>query len=179
VVNDYVPFYFSPITAFTYTIHRGNVQLRAHDGTLLGTAVQDDRAFFVARASKIFASGLKFYFSNVALNSLALDIELEDDPARLEAVVKWSVFDESPRTASIPEIGYDGVCSWFHSRDTPVEHQNRSKERMAEFLIRNSVPLDAFECVIVHNPSAASQVGSMMASSGVQLPVYIKRSCYF
>lgn len=179
VVNDYVPFYFSPITAFTYTIHCGNVQLRTHDGTVLRTAEQESRAFFVAKATRIFDSGLDIYFSNVALNSMALDIELDSDPKRLESVVNWSVFDESPRTAFVPEVGYEGVCSWFHSRDTPVRHQNRSKERMAEFLVRRAVPLDVFECVVVHNTTAAGQVEAMIARSGAHLPVIVKRGCYF
>jgi hypothetical protein len=179
VVNDYVPFYFSPITAFTYTIHQGNVQLRSPDDVSLGTATQDDRAFFVAKASNLFDSGLSVFFSNVALNSMALDIVLDNDPDNLESVVRWSVFDESPRTATIPEIGYEGVCSWFHSRATPVAHQNRSKERMAEFLVREAVPLDAFECVIVHNAATAARVESMIAASEIFLPVIVKRSCYF
>ncbi len=49
VVNDYVPFYFSPITAFTYAIYFGNVSLTAPDGTPLGKATEDDRVFLVAR----------------------------------------------------------------------------------------------------------------------------------
>jgi hypothetical protein len=34
VVNDYVAFYFSPLTAFTFTIDRGNVNLRDLDGSI-------------------------------------------------------------------------------------------------------------------------------------------------
>ncbi len=32
VVNDFVPFYFSPTTSMDYTIHRGNVCLKRPDG---------------------------------------------------------------------------------------------------------------------------------------------------
>lgn len=179
VVNDYVPFYFSPRTAFTYTIYCGNVRLKTFDGGCLGVATQDKRAFFVARADKALDLPTATFFSNVALNSHASDIELESDPGKLETVVNWPLFDEEPLVAAIPEIGYSGVCAYFHDRATPVEHQNRKKERMAEFLVRDAVPLSIFECVVVSNSNAATAVGAMLDAHDVELPVLVNRGCYY
>lgn len=50
VVNDYVPFYFSPITSFAFTIHKRNVPLISPTGQDLGKANGDERIFFVARS---------------------------------------------------------------------------------------------------------------------------------
>ena len=179
VVNDYVPFYFSPITAFTYTIHCGNVELKTFESDCLGTATQKERAFFVARADKAMALKTPTYFSNVALNSLASDIILESDPKKLKDVVNWSLFDEEPLTAKIPEIGYEGVCAWFHDRATPIEHQNRKRQRMAEFLVRDAVPLDLFECIVVNNKDIGTAVEEMLDEHGVDLPVLVKPWCYY
>jgi hypothetical protein len=179
VVNDYVPFYFSPITAFSFTIYKGNVALRSPDGTYLGVAQQSDRAFLVAKADKLIGSGLPCYFSNIALNTLSSEIKLGSSEDAIEDIVKWSLFDESPKVAHIPEIGYEGVCSYFHNRDTPVEHQNRRKERMAEFLVRQSVPMDLIECIVVHNTDIEAAVKEMVESSRYDIPVYVKPGCFF
>jgi hypothetical protein len=179
VVNDYVPFYFSPITAFTFTIFQGNVELKTFEGECLGKASQNDRAFFVAKASNALALHTPTFFSNVALNSLASDVILESNPDRLEDVVNWALFDEEPLTAKIPEIGYGGVCSWFHDRAAPIEHQNRKRQRMAEFLVRDAVPLSVFECVVVNNAPVATAVEAMLNEHGVELPVLTKPWCYF
>jgi hypothetical protein len=179
VVNDYVPFYFSPITAFTYTIFRGNVSLRSPDDRVLGTAVQENRPFLVAKADRVLSSGIKAYFSNIALNRRDSDLIIESDPRLLEQVVNWSVFDDSPRAGHIPEVGYEGVCSYFSDRDTPVAYQKRKSERMAEFLVHGAVPLDLFECIVVHDNKIAAAVTAMLKEGGITIPVYVKPGCYF
>lgn len=179
VVNDYVPFYFSPMTAFAYTIYLGNVSLTAPDGTSLGIANEDDRVFLVARPERVAATGLTYCFSDFALNSLAPMPTLETDISRLEEHVHWDVFDEPPLTAKIPEVGYGGVCKYFKSAATPPPRQTRSQKRMAEFLVRDVVPLDLIDCIIAKTDQVGDKLRQMMHASAWNIPIHVKPGCYF
>jgi hypothetical protein len=119
------------------------------------------------------------YFSNTALNTLSSDVIFGSSIDHLDGVVNWSVFDDPPLTAHIPEIGYNGVCSYFNNKDTPVAYQNRSSERMAEFLVKSAVPLDFLECVVVENEGMAGKIRAMMDKAEKWLPVHVKPGCYF
>jgi hypothetical protein len=178
VVNDYVPFYFSPITAFSFTINRGNVDVISPSGVNLGKSSAAQRAFFVFSIEKLANAGLYICFSDVALNSLAPIPTVLDDLSKLPTHVAWDLFDESPKGGSIPEIEYTGTCTWFHSRPTPAHHQLRSTKRMAEFLVRDAVPLGLAECIVVENDQVAAQIGAAIAASGSNIPVYDKPWCF-
>ena len=145
-VSDFVPLYFSPITKMAYTIHAGNVQLRDPSGVNLGQASMDDVAYLVVQPDRLFASGRRCWFTDIACNS-AIPATYESDPAKLATHIAWSLFDDAPYTAQIPEIGYLGVCKWQHDRDNPVAHQQRSKERMAEFLVKDHLSMDEVSCI--------------------------------
>lgn len=179
VVNDYVPFYFSPITSFTFTIHQGNVPSFSPSGESLGVAKDDDRVFIVFPVDVFAASGLDYCFSDFALNSQAPLPSIETDLGKLEEHVHWNVFDEAPYKAAIPEIGYQGVCSWFHNMATPASRQLRSQKRMAEFLVRNAVPLDLACCIVAKSEAISDNVAKMMAASHWDIPIITKRGCYF
>lgn len=179
VVNDYVPFYFSPITAFTYTISRENVPLVSPDGAYLRQACEDDRIFMVASLEAFRGSGLFTCFSDYALNSRAPMPTVETDFDLLEGHVHWDVFDESPLTAKIPEIGYQGVCSYFLNKASPPERMTRREKRMAEFLVHEAVPLDKFACIIAKTDTMKDTLETMMAASAWDIPVYSKRGCYY
>jgi hypothetical protein len=179
VVNDYVPFYFSPITSFTYTIHKGNVDLRSPDGDVLCKASDDERIFFVCEVDSFSGSGLNYCFSNFALNSRAPMPALECDLAKLADHVHWSVFDDRPLKAKIPEIGYEGVCEYFSSQDSPPERQNRSQKRMAEFLVKDAVPLTHIVCIVAKTPAMQQSLQHVMDASNWSIPIHAKPGCYF
>lgn len=179
VVNDYVPFYFSPITSFTFTIHKGNVSLRSPDGEDLGLANDDDRVFIVFKVDDFRNSGVEYCFSDYALNSRAPLPTTVNDLNKLEEHVHWDVFDEAPYVAKIPEIGYKGVCRFFKNSDSPPNRQLRSQKRMAEFLIRCGVPLNLACCLIAKSAKIGDELMKMMAASQWDIPVYVKPGCYF
>lgn len=178
-INDHVAFYFSPMTAMAYTIHMGNVPLVSPDGVVLGKATMDDRVFFVANVEKIAKAGLPIWFSDIACNSLSPPPKYESDLAKIETHVDWSMFDDGYYTAQISEIGYSGVTRFFHDRDDPQRYANRSRKRMAEFLVRDAMPLSMFDCIITKTDWIKAQVESMMVGKGVALPVHVKTGCYF
>lgn len=178
-VNDHVAFYFSPLTSMAFTIAKGNVPLIGPAGAHLGMATMDDRVFFVANVEKFANAGLSYWFSDIACNSLSPPPNFDDDVGKIEGHVDWSLFDEFPMAASIAEIGYKGVTKYFADRDDPPRWANRSRKRMAEFLVRDAIPLSMFDCIITKTDWIKAQVESMMKRAGVALPVYTKSGCYF
>lgn len=178
VVNDFVPFYFSPITAMAYTIHKGNVSLRAPSGCVLGAATMDDRVFFVSNVNRFRSENIPFYFTNLACNTMSIQPEYCKDLDQIENHIDWSLFDEGPRVASIPEIGYTGVTAYFANRDTE-RYRNRSAQRMAEFLVQSSYPLHLVDCIITKNEAIRAQVAAMVGNSKWNIPVIANSGCYF
>lgn len=179
VVNDFVPFYFSPVTSFTYTIYQQNVPLMSPDGTYIRQACEDDRVFLVSSPSAFEGSGIFTCFSDFALNSRAPMPTIESDPTRLEEHVHWDVFDEHPKVGAIDEIGYGGVCKWFHNMATPPERQTRSAKRMAEFLVLGAVPLDRIVCIVVKTNEMKRTLEEMIAATAWEIPVVAKRGCFY
>ncbi len=179
VVNDYVPFYFSPITSFTFTIFKGNVPLKSPTGTYLRKACEDDRVFFIAKVRNFNQSGLQYCFSDSALNTVAPMPALEVDLDKLDGHVHWALFDEAPLVAMVPEIGYEGVCKFFASQAAPATRQTRSPKRMAEFLVKDTVPLQFISCIVAKSGAVASKVRAMMSASKWDIPIYVNAGCYF
>lgn len=161
-----------------YTIHMGNVPLRAPDGTDLGAASMDDVAYIVVEPATLFTSGRDCWYTDIACNS-ALPPEYENRPGMLEEHVDWALFDDTPKTAYIPEIGYQGVCRWQHDRDQPAEHQQRSKKRMSEFMVKDHLRMDEVCCIILKNHVHAGEVSGWVAASEHGIPVLVKPDCFF
>lgn len=179
VINDHIAFYFSPITGMAFSIHSGRVPLVDPAGRHLGVATMDNRVFFVANAEKFRDAGLSFWFSNIACNALAPIPTFDNDLDNLEQHVAWDLFDDGSTVGRISEIDYQGVTQWFHNRDTPERYQNRSQKRMAEFLVKDAIPLTMFDCIVTKSDWIKTEVRRMMKGTGVNLPVYSKPGCYF
>jgi len=178
VVNDFVPFYFSPITAMAYAIHVGNVSLRDVNGEEIRTATSEDIVFLVSITDHFENADLPFYFTNVACNNRVEIPRFENDLAKIGTHIDWSLFDEAPYKAMIPEIGYNGVCQYFHSRDVGV-HGNRSAQRMAEFMVRDELPLRYIDCIITKTAAIKAIVEQQIQASHWDIPVHAKQDCYF
>lgn len=176
-VNQFVPFYFSPVTKMAFTIDRGNVELRAPDGQSLGKASMNDVAFLVVEPQRLFDSGRKCWFTDIACNS-GIQPAYEDDPSKLEDHVDWALFDESPYTAAIPEIGYAGVCRYQFDRDDPPAHQQRSKKRMAEFLVRDCLKMEEVSCIVLKSDEHEREVRSWLDAADLPIQILIKPACY-
>lgn len=178
VVHDYVAFYFSPFTSFTCSIHRGGVEVYDPNGLHLEKSQLENRVFIVCKISAIFDVEIHCCFSNLALNSLASIPEIIEDQNQLETHVNWHLFDENWITASIPEIGYNGVCKFFGDMATPVKYQNRKHQRMAEFLVHNSLSLDQVSCIVTPNDAKKDLIQTQMDASAWNIPVHTKSGCF-
>lgn len=178
VINDHVAFYFSPITAMSFTIYQGNVPFTTPAGIHKGNATMDNRVFFVANVENFRDIDLTYWFSDIACNSRAPMPQFSNDLEALETHVAWDLFDDGATVAAISEIGYAGVTKWFHNKDTPERYQNRKQKRMAEFLVKGAVPLTMFDCIVAKDDLIKGEVRRMMQNTGVDLKVYSKPGCY-
>ena len=178
VVNDYVAFYFSPLTSFTCSIHRESVEVIDPNGVKLGMSKLDERAFIVCRTDGFPAAGAPYCFSDYPLNSMAPLPTLSADIGQLETHVHWSVFDDYPLKAGIPEIGYDGVCQFFHNKFPPAKYQLRKQQRMAEFLVKDAVPLQQVTCIVVPSDGMKRTIQAHIDASGWGIPVLEKPGCF-
>jgi len=178
VVNDYAAFYFSPITAFARAIHQGNVEVISPTGLRLGQSTLETRAFFVVDVEDAFEAHLPICYSDAALNSQAPMPTILADPAHLETHVKWDLFDDEPLTARIPEIGYAGVCKYFMNTDVPARYQKRKQHRMAEFLVREKLPIEFVSCIVVPNSHVLQSVLADASAHDFRAPVLLNRSCF-
>lgn len=177
-INDFVPFYFSPITVMAYTIHRGNVPLCDPKEKDVGIASMNDIIYLVSNTEYFDDPLQDIWFTDVSCNS-ATAPSYEKDLNRLPTHVDWPLFDEKPTVAKIPEIGYNGVHGTFRSLDRPSKYNNRKKKRGAEFLIKDQVPLNVIDCIIAKNDTINNIVSDWVRRSAHDIPVYTKSGCYF
>lgn len=175
-MNDFVPFYFSPLTKMAYTIHIGNVRLVNPFGQDLRIAEMQDLVFLVCDVEKIADQNLHFWFSDVACNTLSQIPNYNNELNAIDKHVDWTVFDDNPMKAAIPEIGYRGVCRWQHDTDA---HPNRASKRMAEFLVKDFLPLGVIECIVTKREEIKQQLENWLATSDHNIPVYTNNGCYF
>lgn len=179
VVNDYVAFYLSPYTSFCYAINKGErVKVVDLNGNDIGYSSYLDRVFLLCDIDNIFNSCLEFCFSDSALNNLVMNPNVSCDPNDFSTLIKWDLFDDAPIIAQIPEIGYDGVCSYFCNKAVPQKYQDRARMRMAEFLVRDAVPLRFVTCIVVPNDEKERLISRLISDAGINIPVYQKPECF-
>ena len=177
-INEYVPFYFSPSTGMALAIDRGGVKFTAPNGSDLGQSNSDDVVFYVCNPRNIHDQNLEYWISNIGCNS-GIPPLFTDEIDNLDSHVNWGLFDEHPRMGRIPEIGYTGVCRYTFNRDNPPKHQNRMQERMAEFLVRDYLPVALIDCIITKNDDVRTQVEHWVSANERNINVYTKRGCFY
>jgi len=79
----------------------------------------------------------------------------------------------------IREVGYSGVCQWQHDRDHPPAHQQRSKKRMAEFMVRDYLRMDEVSCIVLKTGAHVAMVQAWVDAARLNIPVLVKPGCYF
>lgn len=178
VVNNYVAFYLSPVTAFTYAIHQGSVEVISPSADRLGMSEASQRAFLVASVPTIFRSYPQVCFSNYALNTnVPLPVVIADQN-QFETHIKWLHFDDTPRTAEIPEINYEGVCRYFNSSPTPGPRHHRSTERMAELLVKDAVSINDFCAIVLPTQKALIAAQALARENGYQGVIVCRPECF-
>ncbi len=159
-VHDFVPFYFAPRSPMLSAIHNGKVlgcELAQHDIVHLETTVE-----------RVSAGEASFVFYD--RNATLAYSKAYTDLAHLNAVA-WDLITEPPRL--------DGFCKYFQNRHQEERYVDRMERRMAEFLVKEQVPLQHFTRVGVCNAEQAQVVRALLLAEGVPLPVEVKTDWYF
>jgi hypothetical protein len=149
-VADYVPFYFAPRSPMLYKLHKGGVP--NYSGG------QDPLVYLLSSAEAVAASGALFVFSDG--NCASTVTSFNGDLSQIESVVDWEVMRAQ---------------MWANTADDP----DRKRRRMAEFLVHQRIPIEAFSEIVVRHVTLKKQVEGLLASYGVDLPVSIKPGWYF
>lgn len=178
-IHAFVPFYFSPCTGMAFAISKQRVDLKNPQGHTLRKAISDDVVYIVSNTSRYIEANNKFYFTDVPCNTMAPAPRYSDDITQLPTLVNWAAFNEMPFKGVINEITYSGACKYFKN-DLSVPHrQNRAKHRMAEFMVKDQIPLQYIDCLVTKTVQIKSLLEGMIRNSGIDIPVHCKPDCYY
>ena len=159
-VHDFVPFYFAPRSPMLSAIHNGKVE---------GCQVsQQDIVHFETTVDRVTAGGEPFVFFE--RNATLAYSRAFTDLTRLDTIA-WDLLTEEPKL--------DGFCKYFQNRYQVERYVDRMERRMAEFMVRDRVPLSQFTRVGVCNVQQARLVLAILQSEGVTLPVVVMPDWYF
>lgn len=160
-IHDFVPFYFAPRSPMLSAIHNGRV-----DGCELKQA---DILHFETTVARVVDTGqdIVFYDRNATLQFSVpyTDIELLDEK------IAWDLITESPRL--------DGFCKYFFNKPSEPRYVDRMEKRLAEFLVKQNVPLGCMTRIGVVNEAKAVEVRAILDATGVELDVEVMSSWYF
>lgn len=159
VIHDYVPFYFAPRSPMLMAIDAGKVP-DCPDG-------QADIVHLETTVAAVVETGQPFIFFD---RNATLDYsEPYTDLSHLSEVA-WELLMDSPRL--------DGFCKYFNST-ADGRYADRKERRMAEFLIRDRVPLACMLRIGVIDVQRQEEARAIVATAGLKLPVDVKTDWYF
>jgi hypothetical protein len=161
VIHDYVPFYFAPRSPMLYAINGGRVdccELRQADIVHFETTVQ-----VVAQLSP----DIIFYDRNATLQFS----QSYTDLTHLNSVVAWDLLTEEPQL--------DGYCKFWQNRADPPRYADRMERRMAEFLVKDRVPLSGMTRLGVIDSDRQSRAKFILQQTGIALNVAVMPDWYF
>ena len=160
-IHDYVPFYFAPRSPMLSAIHNGRVV----DCTLK----QSDIIHFETTVPQVIGHepDIVFYDRNATLEFSAAHTDIQ----LLANVIAWDLLTEYPRL--------DGYCKYFQNRPSVDGYLDRMERRLAEFLVKDSLPIEHISRIGVADEVAADKVRAILNETGVKLEVEVMRDWYF
>lgn len=129
---------------------------------------QSDIVHFVAKLDVIAEAGCQFVFYNY---NATLDIAECFNTLEELCNIDWPLFFEPPLS--------DGYCLYWFSTVKNPRYALRMETRQAELLVYNEVPLALFQGIGTCNEAKAHEVRSLLAETGINLPVKAKPGWYF
>ena len=159
-VHDYVPFYFAPRSPMLYAINGGRVtgcDLR-----------QSDIVHFETTIDLVLALGEPYVFYD--RNATLVYSNAYTDLGHINAVA-WDLITEQPQL--------DGFCKYWQSNPSNQRYVDRMEKRMAEFLVRSTVPLNAISKIGVVNSQRKIEVEAIIEGFALGIPVVVMPNWYF
>lgn len=158
VVGDYVPFYFAARSPMMYVLWQGSVPSFTGD--------HHDLVYFVSHVDRMVQAGLDFVISDrnaaKALADFTPDVAVLGD---LTSVEPHSDFVDWPLMRA---------TMWNNTADDG----ERMERRMAEFLVRDAVPLDLLAAA-TYSDDRRAKVEHMFAVAGVPMRVVSRPNWYY
>jgi hypothetical protein len=159
-VHDYVPFYFAPRSPMLFAINGGRVHgcnLRQSDIVHFETTI--DSAIGHGAPFVFFDRNATLAYSNAFTNLTQLN------------QIAWELITEPPQL--------DGFCKYWNNDPLKQHYVDRMEKRMAEFLVKTSVPISAINRIGVINNAKQQEVIQIVASYDLDIPVIVMPSWYF
>lgn len=150
VVADYAPFYFAPRSPMMYVIHRG--------GVATYTAGCDNLVYLVTDVDSLSRLDAAMIFTD--RNAVLGIAEFTTDVGRLDTLVDWQLMH----------------ATMWNNTDA---HPDRKERRMAECLVHQRAPWQAFTEVVTKTTVCAQQAQTIVAAAGRNVPVVVRPGWYF
>jgi hypothetical protein len=150
VVGDYVPFYFAPRSPMLSAIY--------HERVPEYTEGQDPIVYLVTSVERLIELGLAPVFTdrNAALAVAEMSAEL----SALDDLVDWELME----------------ATWWNN--TPEDPERRER-RMAECLVHQRVPWEAFVGVVTRTEGRRTEADDLLATVGISTTVVSRPEWYF
>jgi hypothetical protein len=150
MVGDYTPFYYAPRSPMLYAIRGGRVASYAEG--------QDPLVYLATTVEQLVALGLDPVFTdrNAALTITRFTADLPD----LDDLVDWPLME---------------ATMWNNTTENP----DRMERRMAECLVHQRVPWEAFIEILTISQDRRQQVEMILADLGHSIPVRSHPQAYF
>jgi len=149
VLEDYVPFYFTPRSVMLYNIVTGYNGITQRN--------QDEIMILVSSVDKLSASGVRFVFTD------------------RHALVKWAVFYSDVRDLDKIDWELLRACDFARS-DSDFGKVERYQ---AELLAFQKVPVEALLGIACYSEESKLHIAAALADAGVDLKVVVKRDWFF
>jgi len=150
VVADYVPFYFAPRSPMLSAIYHGRVPEY--------TEGQDPIVYLVTSVERLVGIGLAPVFTD--RNAALAVAKMTTDLGELDDLVDWELME----------------ATWWNN--TPEDPERRER-RMAECLVHQRVPWEAFAGIVTRNDARRSEAEALLATVGVSTTVRSRPGWYF
>lgn len=150
VVADYVPFYFAPRSPMMYVIERGGVPTY--------TSGCDQIIYLTTTVERLLDRGIRPIFTD--RNATIAYAAFSDAVADLDSTIDWALMK----------------ATYWH--DTPTE-PDRKERRMAECLIHQRVPWEAFLEVSARRTACARRATEILSTAGVAATVTVRPAWYY
>lgn len=160
MIHDYVPFYFAPRSPM----------LRAIEGGKVADCPwrQADIIHFETTVTSVTANEKPFVFFD---RNATLPYSQPYTELTKLGVVAWDLLTETPQL--------DGFCKYWQDIPANARYADRMERQQAEFLVRDTVPLNQITRIGVINEQRAHEVGTILGAVGVNLQVDVMRDWYF
>lgn len=149
VLNDYVPFCFTPFSVMLRNIHTGwgGIQKRANEELVI----------LVSSLHRVKALGLPFLFTD------------------RHAYYRWANYYDAMEDLS--RIDWPLLQRRDFKRD--ADDPDKFERYQAEALVHGHVPLAALLGIVCYTDSVKADIESKMLAQGLSLPVHTKPGWYF